>query len=323
MRDYSLAVRLSSLALAALFGAAPAAAQQYPSKPINLIVPNAAGGPSDLFARTLGSRLESRLGQPVIVENRTGGGSYNGSAHVARAAPDGYTLLHNAYGGLYSHLFVKGIELNLTKELVPVAPVSDQPYMLYGPVSLPAKDLRELVAYAKENPKKLNFAIFAGSTTGLEMISFLKANGIEMVPIYYSSGAVLQTAMLRDEVHLFNGAPGPKALIDAGKIRAFAVTAAARDPLTPSVPTAREQGFDWVSGVYYAVFAPPKTPPGVINLLNERINAALRDPELIEGFRKAAAPVAPPATPAQMAERFARETAMVEKAVKDNNITPQ
>jgi tripartite-type tricarboxylate transporter receptor subunit TctC len=308
----------------AAFAAGTSFAQQFPNRSITVIVPNAPGGPNDLLARVMAAKLEPIFKQSVIVENRPGGGTYTGGAYVARASPDGHTLLVNAYSGMQPHIFVKGIELNLSKELVPVAPLSEVPYMLYGPSTVPAKDLKEFIAYAKANPKKLNVAVYPGTANSLEMLSFLKRAGVELVPISYSSTATILTAMLQNDVHIYNGGiGGPKAQMDAGKVKGFAVTAANRDPAVPNVPSTKELGYDWESSVYYVVFAPAKTPMPVVNLLNERINAVMHEKDVVDRLAGAGSPVAPAATAQQMAARLAREVDALEKAAKEAGVVPQ
>ncbi len=307
----------------ALAGTA-AFAQQFPTKPITVVVPNAPGGPNDMFARIMAAKLEPIFKQSVIIDNKAGGGTYTGGEFVARAAPDGYTLLVNAYGGIQPHLFVKGLPVKLAEVLVPVAPLSEVPYLLYGPATVPAKDLKEFVAYAKANPKKLNVAVYPGTANSLEMIGFLKEQNLDVAQIPYSSTAAILTAMLRDEIHIYNGGiSGPKAQMDEGKIKAFAVLGEKRDPAVPNVPTAKELGYDWVSSVYYTVFAPPGTPPAIVKFLNEKINAVMHEPDVVERLEKAGSPVAPAATPEQMATRLKREYDGLVKAAKLAGIEPQ
>jgi tripartite-type tricarboxylate transporter receptor subunit TctC len=313
-----------SVAAAAIFAAAGAAAQTFPSKTITIVVPSAPGGPNDMLGRILAQKLEGRVGQSVVVENRPGGGTYTGGEYVLRAAPDGHTLLVNAFGGLHPHLFVKGLPSKLSHELIPVAPLSDVPYLVFGPTSIPPKDLKEFVAYAKANPKKLNAAVFAGTANSLELRGFLKANNIEVEPITYSNTAAIMTSMLQGDVHIYNGGiSGPRQFMNEGKIRGYAVTSDKRDPGVPDVPSTKELGFDWISSVYYVVLAPPKTPDAVVNFLNEKINAVMADPEVVERLTKAGSPAATAATPKQMMDRLKRETAELEKAAKDAGVEPK
>ena len=320
----SLTAMLAAAALCVPLATAPAAAQQFPSRTITVVVPNAPGGPNDFLARLMANKLEPKIGQSVVVENRPGGATYTGGAYVARAVPDGHTLLVNAYSGMEPHLFMKGLELNLSRELVPVAPLSEQPFLVYGPTAMPATNLKEFVAYAKANPGKANVAIFPGTSSGLEMLDFIKATGINVLTVPFNSTSAIMVAMLRNDVQLYNGGiGGPKAQIEAGKIRGLAVLGSKRDPALPNVPTAKELGFDWESSVYYVVFAPAKTPAAIVNQLNELINAVMHDPDTVARANAGGNPPAPAVTPQQMAARLARETAALEKSVKDNNIQPQ
>lgn len=309
---------------AAIVAAVPALAQQFPSRPITIVVPNAPGGPNDIVARTIAPKLEARLKQSVVVENKPGGGTYTAGEYVVRANPDGHTLLINAYGGIQPHLFVKGLAHKLAEELVPVAAATESPYLLYGSAATPAKDLKEWVAHAKKNPGKLNVAYFATAANGLEMRGFLKDNGVDVGMIPFSSSTDIITAILRDEIHLYNGtASGPKPQIVAGKIKAFASLGETRDPLMPDVPTAKELGFNWISTVYFAFFAPPKTPANVTKILNEEITAALHAPDVVETLSKRGVAVAPKATLQQLDARLKREYATLVKVAKDAGIEPK
>ncbi len=318
-------IRNLILVVCGLFAAAGGAnAQQFPSRPITVVVPLPPGGPADTFARVMAPKLEARIKQPVIVENRPGGGTYTGGEYVARANPDGYTLLVNAYSGVQPHLFVKGLPVKLAEELVPVAPLAEGPYLVFGPSAVPSKDLKEFVAYAKANPKKLNAGVYPGTANSLELIGFMKATGMDLVHVPYSSTTEIVAAMLRNEIHIYNGSiSGAKAQIDDGKLKPFAMLSEKRDPILPNVPTAKELGFDWVSSVYYVTFAPPKTPAAVVKTLNEHINAGMHEPDVVERLAKIGVPVPPAATPEQMAERLKREYTTLVKAAKDAGIEPQ
>lgn len=315
---------VAPIAVAVALLSGTALAQSFPSKAITIVVPSAPGGPNDMLGRILAQKLEGKVGQSVVVENRPGGGTYTGGEYVSRAAPDGHTLLVNAFGGLHPHLFVKGLPTRLSHELVPVAPLSDVPYMLFGPASLPAKDLKEFVSYARANPKKLNVAVFPGTANSLEMLGFLKSQKLELEPITYSNTAAIMTAMLQNDVHIYNGGiSGPRQYMQEGKIRAFAVTAAKRDPGVPDVPSTKELGYDWESSVYYVVLAPPKTPDSVVAYLNDKIQASMNEPDVVERLERAGSPVAPRATPQQMMQRLRKETAELEKAAKDAGVEPK
>ena len=308
----------------AIFAPIGALAQQFPTHTITVVVPNAPGGPNDFLARMMAAKLEPKLGQSLVVENRPGGGTYTGGAYVAHATPDGYTLLVNAYSGMQPHLFVKGLELNLTQALVPVAALSETPYLLFGPASVPANNLKEFIAYAKTRPGKLNVAVYPGTANSLEIQSFLKSVGADLTPVSYGSTAAIITAMLRDDVQIYNGGiSGPKAQMEAGKLHGFAVTAKKRDPAVPNIPSTHELGYDWDSSVYYAVFAPSRTPAGTVNLLNQQINTAMHEPDVVERLNTAGSPVAAAASPQQLAARLAKEAATLEREAREQNIQPQ
>jgi tripartite-type tricarboxylate transporter receptor subunit TctC len=301
----------------------PARSQQFPSRPVTLVVSSQAGTAYDTIARILAPGLEKAAGQPIVVENKPGAGTYIGGAYVARATPDGYTVLLQAFGGLYTHLFVKDIPVKQSKELVPVAAISDLPFVLLTPADLPVKDLREFVAYVKANPGKLNVATFSGAAHSVELLDFLRTNGLKMQPIQFNTSAQVLTAMLRGEVHLNNGGPSAfREPVRAGKIKAIAITARERSSFFPDVPTTVEQGYDYVSSIFSAALVPSQTPPPVIGTLNDMFRRAMAMPDVREHLEKIQNPPAPYETPEQLSARLARDNERIERAVKEAGIVP-
>jgi tripartite-type tricarboxylate transporter receptor subunit TctC len=299
-------------------------AQGFPSKTITLIVPTAGGGgPTDLMARALAAGLAPRIGQPVVVENRPGAGSYLGGEIVARSAPDGHTLLVNALSGLHSDLFVKGQAVVLSRELVPIAAVAEGPLVIIAPASLPVTNLREFVAHVRANPKKLNVAVFPNTVLYLDMVRFMKSAGLEMTEIPYNSSAAITTAMVAGDVHMyFSSLSTPKPFIESGRIRALAMTSPERFALEPGTPTAREQGFDLDVSSYFAVLGPVQTAASVVSLLNQRINEALETPEARDVIRKLGMTRAS-ATPAQLAAKLAAESKALRETAATVGVKPQ
>jgi tripartite-type tricarboxylate transporter receptor subunit TctC len=272
---------------------AAAAAQTFPSRPITIIVPAAAGGPPDVLARLLATHLSPLVGQPVIVVNKPGAGSYLGGDFVARSTPDGYTLLINALGGLHTNLFTKEQPLVLSSELVPVAALADLPLFLMSPASLPAKNLKEFVSYAQANPGKLNVAVQRGTILHLYLIMFQKSTNLYLVEIPYNGAAAIVPAMLAGEVQLMmSSMVVPKPHIDAGKIIPLAVARSQRFDYAPDVPTVTEQGFNIESGTelesanYFAILAPAKTPVATVNYLNGKIAQVTAGAEFKDVLKK-------------------------------------
>jgi tripartite-type tricarboxylate transporter receptor subunit TctC len=266
-------------AVSSLVGAAPASAQNFPDHAIKVVVPYPAGGPTDTIARTMTQNLSADLGQAVIVENQTGAGGRIGTKGVARAAPDGYTLL---LGGSNNNAITPAIYNNLdfdpVKDFVPVAALATESLVLVVHPSVPAATLAELVRYAKENPGKLT----SGATVGIAphlLLEFLRARtGADIVFVPYKGAAPAITDVLGGQIQIHVSAKSVLLpLIKSEKLRALAVTSTQRWPELPAVPTMRESGFEgFPAAQWFGLLAPARTPEGVIGKLNAVVNARLR-----------------------------------------------
>lgn len=262
---------------------AGAAAQAYPVRPIRLIVPQSAGGSTDLVARPLARQLSEALGQPVVVENRPGAGSVIGTDLVSKAAPDGYTLLAVAASFTISPSLYKQLPFDPVRDFAPVTLLSAFPNVLVVKASLPVHSVRELIALARSRPGQLNYGSSGiGTGTHLSMELFKHLAGIEMVHVAYKGGAPAVNALLAGEVQV-NLATISTALpqIRAGKLRALAVTSRERSAAMPEVPTIAESGvpgFDYSSWI--GLLAPAKTPQSVIARLGAEAAKAIRTPEI-------------------------------------------
>ncbi len=317
-------VRASVIAgLAAVGIVVGANAQTFPTRPITIVIPTGPGGPLDLIGRTLAPKLEASLGQSVIIENRTGAGAYLGGAYVARAEPDGHTLLINAQGGVVQHLFSKDVQFALPPELVAVAPVAKAPNLFTTPMASPAKDLKEFIAWIKTNPGKYNVAVVPGSALALEIHHFLKTQSLEMVEIPYNSTADITTALLRNDVQLAVGSPsGQLQNVLEGKVKALAIATTARFPALPQTPTTFEQGIPFENNVRNVVFAPAKTPPAVLKILNEKIVAAMNSDEAKAALAKIGFLPVSGAQP-ETAKEFRDYVAELEKEAAASGIKPK
>lgn len=302
----------------------PAWAQAFPSRAMTIVVPSGAGGPLDLIARLLAPKLEARLGQSVIVDNRVGAGGYLGGEFAVRAPADGHVLVSQAYGGLHGSLFNKAHVLALSKELIPVAGIADTPNIFVVSNSVPAKDLKEFVAYVKANPKKLNMAVFPGTANHLEGASFLRTNGMEMTEVPYNASSAIQTAIVRDEVQMYLTSPTawiPH--VKEGRAKAIAVAGPNRIPQLPDVPTTGELGFNYKSGVYFAVLVSAKTPASLVQRLHAEINAITAMPDVRDTLVKTGLPPAAPATPAQLKAALLAEADTLARTAKEVGIEPK
>jgi len=304
--------RVSTLMLACLtaLGALPAmAAQDYPSRPVTLVVPYTPGGSSDVIARTLAEALRKDLGQTVIVENKPGAGTAIGSDYVARAQPDGYTVLF-AGSGLSILPAISKTNYDPVKSFEPVSQILTLPFFLVVRSELPIKSLDELISYAKANPGKLNYgSAGSGTITHLQMELFSKLAGIEMMHIPYKGSAPGVTDLLSGRLQLmFEGLSTVGPHIKSGVLRPLAVAMPDVSGALPDVPTVQQSGLkNYDATAWAGVLAPAGTPKEVVNKLNQSIHRALQDPDLRQRVADLGGNVTP-STPQQIGERISEET---------------
>jgi tripartite-type tricarboxylate transporter receptor subunit TctC len=311
---------LASL-LATLLLAAPALAQDFPSKPIKVIVPYAAGGGADILARLVSQQLTERLKQPVVVENKGGGSNTIGMAIVATAPKDGYTL------GLATPVFVmtpslmKDHPYDPLKDFDPVAMIGSTPLVLVVHPDVPAKTTKEFIALAKSKPGSLNFASLGAATTqGLAASMFNFMTGIDAVQVPYKGSGPGTTDLLSGNVqYFFNALPSMLPHIQAGKIRALGVTSAKRASQLPEVPPIQEAVPGYVVTTWYSFVAPAGTPKAVIEKLNREISSILESPEIKEKL-KGQGVEADAMKPDELAALFKSETAKWAQVIKDAKI---
>jgi len=315
---------LRFIAAALLALVAPLATAQYPNKPIKMIVPYPPGGATDVIGRVLAQRLSTALGQQVVVDNRGGAGGNIGADAVAKAAPDGYTILMAA---LTSHSIMatleKGtIKYDLEKDLVPVAVVGSVPLVWVVHPSLPVKDMKEFVAYAKANPGKLTYASSgAGAPQRMCAELFRGMTGADMIHVPYKGSGPAMTDLVGGQVNtMCETVPASMQLIKAGKLRALGVPAAKRISMLPDVPTTAEQGMpNYEVASMFGVMVPAGTPKPIIERLNAEIAKILATPEAQAQLLDQGA-YAVQTTPEQAAARVHQEIAMWAKVIKDSNI---
>jgi len=266
-----------------LLAATPAAAQQFPTKPIRFIVAFPPGGSVDLHARYVAAKMAENLGQPVVIENRPGGNTHVGAEVVVRAAPDGYTLFHTLDSTitLNQALYAK-IPFDPIKDFTPVARLASGNSIIVVHPSVPAKNIRELIEYAKANPGKLNFGATAATTqlTGEQ----LKTLGAAMVHVPYKGTAQMVPAVTSGEIHLvIDGHTNYVPFVKEGKLRALALTSPGRDALLPDVQNVREQGYPEMERLgWWALFGPANMPVAVVARLNSAAMWTLKQPDFLE-----------------------------------------
>lgn len=263
---------------------ATTSAQAWPTRPIKLIVPLTAGGPTDLLARILSQPLSERLGQPIIIENRPGAGGNIGADLAAKSDPDGYTLLLGTSGPLAINASLYGnLRFDPIKGFAPVILAATAPFVVTVNPTMAAKTLRELLAYAKQNPGKLNFGAVPGSAAHLATELFKSTAGINIVHVPYKGAAPATNDLIAGQIDMsFASTPGVLPQIKAGKLRALAVTSSERLKVLPDVPTLAESGLDGYSAsVWYGVVAPANTPVAIVARLNAELSAILKDPKVL------------------------------------------
>jgi tripartite-type tricarboxylate transporter receptor subunit TctC len=258
-----------------------AAAENYPARPVHIIVGFAPGSASDIGARLIGAWLSERLGQQFVIDNRPGAGSNIATELVAKAPPDGYMLLYASPPNAINATLYDNLSYNFLRDIAPVGSIIRTPVVMEVNLSLPVKTVPEFIAYAKANPGKINMAtVGPGSAQHLYGELFKLMTGVDMIPVHYHGAAQAITDLLAGRVQvMFDVIVSSIAYIKADKLRALAVTTATRQALLPDVPTVGEfvPGFE-ASG-WQGIGAPTGTPAAIIDTLNKEINAALADPQ--------------------------------------------
>lgn len=300
---------------------APAHAQSYPAKQLRFVVPFAAGGPTDLLARTLAQKLSAQLGRPVIADNRPGAGGNLGADIVAKADPDGYTILMGTNGPLAVNVSLyANLPYDPLRDFAPITQVAFVPNVLVVHPSLPAGSVRELIDLLKANPDKYSFASGGNGTTqhlGGEMFKVLA--GVKMQHIPYKGGGPALNDVLGGQVPImFESIATGMTHVRAGKLRALGVTSAQRNPSAPELPTVAEAGVPGFEiTAWYGIVAPAGTPPDIVRRLNAELVLAIRSPEIAQ--RIAALGGAPIANTAEEFQAFLRtDVARWAKVVRES-----
>ena len=318
-------IRLFGTALAAIALATPglAAAQAYPAKPLRMIVTFAAGGGTDVAARTVAPKLSEALGQPVVVENRAGANGAVGAEAGARSAPDGYTLVVGAAGTLVvaPHLGAK-LPFDTFKDFAPVSLLVTSPFIVTLHPSVQAGSIRELVALAKANPGRINYG--SSGTGGAPQLAaelFKNTAGVNMVHVPYKGLGPAITDLLGGQIQaVFADVGLVSAHIQGGKLKGLAITSASRLPTLPDLPTVAESGIPgYAAGTWYGVLAPAGTPPAIVSRLSEELRKVLALPEVRASF--ASQGVSPAGnTPEQFSAFLRDEHAKWGKVIRDAGI---
>jgi tripartite-type tricarboxylate transporter receptor subunit TctC len=316
---------LSAALIAALTPEIVGAQARYPSRTVTLVVPFPAGGPTDIIARIVASALQQSLNQNVIVDNRTGAGGNPGMAHVARANPDGYTLLFTSTAIAVNPGLHANLPYDPLKDFTPISEIVNAPNVIFVRPDSGIGSIAELVAKAKAEPDKLNYASPGVGTKSHLTGELLKLRaGVKIQHIPYRGGGPTTQALVAGTVDMAVVALAPvEPLIKAGTVKALAVTGATRWYSLPDVPTMIESGYPgFVSDTFNAMFAPAGTPPEILALLVKEVRAAMQRPDAIEAAKKFGYQIVA-GTPEQMTARLVAEIASVKELVARAGIKPQ
>jgi tripartite-type tricarboxylate transporter receptor subunit TctC len=291
--------------------------QAYPTRPVRWIVCFAAGGPNDIVARVIGQYLSDYLGQQFVIENRVGGGGNIGMQAALTSAPDGYTIVFVGPNNAINATFYEKLPFDFMRDSAPVAGTIRLTNVMEVNLAVPAGNVAEFIAYARANPRRINFASGGvGTSPHLSGELFKAMTGVELVHVPYRGTAPALTDLLAGEVQvLFDNLPGSIGHIKSGKVRALGVTARKRVPALPDVPAIAESVPGYEASVWYGMAAPKDTPPDIIATLNHAVNAVLADPKLMARLAELGGEPMP-MTPAQFGNLVAEETEKWGKVVK-------
>ena len=310
--------------IASLASAKRAMTEDFPVRPVHIVVGYPPGGVGDIVARILGQWLSERLRQPFVIENRPGAASNIATEAVARAPADGYTLLMvNPVNATSAALYDK-LSFNFIRDIAPVAGILRVPNVMAVNPSVPANSVPEFIAYAKANPGKVNYASAGnGTTVHLAGELFKRMTGVNMVHVPYRGSAPALTDLLGGQMHvMFDTLPSSIEHVRTGKLRALAVTTATRSPALPDIPTMAESVPGFEASVWQGLGAPKNTPPAIVEKLNKEINAALADPKVRAQLANLGGTVLA-LSPAEFGALIAEETEKWASVIRAANIKPE
>lgn len=315
--------RIASLAGCLLFATATAAiAQTYPAKPVRFVAPYPPGGVNDIVARIIGQRMAQALGQPWIIENRAGRGGNIGTDHVAKSAPDGYTLVHGGMGSLTLGPFLSKVPYDTLRDFEPITLTARAPNVIAVHPSLPVRSVKELIALAKSRPGELNYGTSGiGSTPHLTAALFVSMAQVKMVHIPYKGGAPATTDLLAGQIPIaFAPIASMLPHVSSGRVRALAVSGLERSPSLPHIPTVSEAGLTkFEMSPWFGILAPAGAPADVIGRLNTELVRILRSPDVAQQL--AAQGVEPAhSTPSEFLAVIKSDLAKWERVIREAGI---
>jgi tripartite-type tricarboxylate transporter receptor subunit TctC len=319
MRSFAAFVLAGAFAAFGLVAAA--GAQTFPSQRITFLLGLPPGASTDAIARLLADKLKDRLGQPVVVENRVGGGGSIAADAVAKAAPDGHTIGFGTQVNVVAPLFLKSATYDPLKDFTWIGRIAEQPFLIIANTSVPGT-LKEFIAHAKANPGKLNYGTVPNSMMQLDQIRFAKVAGINIVEVPYNGAAPMVQAHLGDQVQLAQGGAASLPHIKAGTLKAIAVASRQRFDLAPDVPTTFEQGLEFESGFWYGIVLPGGTPQPIVARWEKELAEVMKMAEVQEPIKKLGMrPLVPAA--AENAAHVKKEYEQAVAAAKAAGIAPK
>ncbi len=299
-----------------------ACAQEYPSRPVEVVVPFPAGGGAEIVTRHLSDGLTRRLGQAFVVLNRPGANTNLATLAVIRSKPDGYTLLIASFGLAANPSLYKRLGFEPQTDLDPIMLIANSPTILVVPASLPVRSLAEFTAYVQARPGELNYASYGvGSSPHLGAGLFQNMTGTKMVHVPYGGGGPAAVGVMTNQVQaLFSSVVPVLGMLRGGTLKAIAIAADRRSELIPDVPTFKEQGLDYKTGTWYGLMAPARTPPAIIETLHRASVAVLADPAVRARMAEQGAEVVA-STPAELRAFIKDETERLARVIRAANIS--
>ncbi|HET7160085.1 MAG TPA: tripartite tricarboxylate transporter substrate-binding protein [Burkholderiales bacterium] len=317
-------IRVLLLGCVASAQAAAPSQQSFPTRPIRMLVPFAPGGATDIIARVLEPNLTRKLGQQIVIDNRTGAAGNIAVELVAQSQPDGYTLLvgNISTNSINPHLFAKRMKVDALRDLAPVTQLVAIPNFILGSPKLPATTLKEALAYARQRPGQLNYQAPLGSYSHLDMLALTAAAGVRMVHLPSKGAGETLAAMLRGDIHITESNVASNiGAVRAGQIRAYAVTSSERLADMPEVPTMAEAGFPGIGSLNWnGLFAPARTPRAIVNQLHAASVAAMKELDADGSLAKRQLPVSLSASPEAFNAFVQSEAKRWAKIIADNNV---
>ena len=303
---------------------APATAQDFPSRPIRLVMGFGPGGLADIAGRAIGQKITESVGQPVVVENMPGAGGATSALTVARAAPDGHTMLWVSSQNSIAPSMFKNLPYDWARDFTPVGPMATFDFVLFVHKNSPLKTVKDVIAAAKAQPDKFNFgSIAVGTAQNLSTLNFVAMAGIDVPTVPFRTTGEVMTALISGSVAAaFETIPGAIAQINSGEMRAIAVSSTERNPFLPDVPTIAESGVpNYRTYSWNGMVLPAKTPPQVVARVNKEINAAVATPEIRKRFSELIM-VPRTGTPADLQKIYDEDVVIWRKIITDAKIQP-